>query len=193
MFTKSFCRRSKTLFALNFVPAPVNAIVAPDGITSTLQFIPIPIFNSVRNLSANTEFGDIPICRASRLYQKKKLRQLSESDLPAEQVSSLTDLTTVKSCICHDLGGGAQVKLGIDPNANPAVCTGPNIAYFSKIATLEEMIGHIYQVAGKIAHDIGISEDGFRIVNNCNEAGGQIVWHIHFHLLGGRDMLWPPG
>ncbi len=56
-----------------------------------------------------------------------------------------------------------------------------------------ELIGHIYQIAGKIAHDMGFAEDGFRIVNNCNEAGGQVVWHIHFHLLGGRDMGWPPG
>lgn len=56
-----------------------------------------------------------------------------------------------------------------------------------------ELIGHVYQVAGKIAHDLGFSEDGFRVVNNCNEGGGQAVWHLHFHLLGGRDMLWPPG
>lgn len=56
-----------------------------------------------------------------------------------------------------------------------------------------EMIGHIYQVAGKIAHDLEFAEDGFRVVNNCNEGAGQSVWHIHFHLLGGRDLTWPPG
>jgi len=55
------------------------------------------------------------------------------------------------------------------------------------------MIGHLFQVAGKIAHDRGFADDGFRIVNNCNEGGGQVVWHLHFHLLGGRDMTWPPG
>lgn len=55
------------------------------------------------------------------------------------------------------------------------------------------MIGHIFQVAGKIAHDLGFADDGFRVVNNCNELGGQVVWHIHFHLLGGREMGWPPG
>ena len=55
------------------------------------------------------------------------------------------------------------------------------------------MIGHLFQAAGRIAHDLGIAEDGFRLVNNCNAAGGQIVWHIHFHLLGGRDLTWPPG
>lgn len=56
-----------------------------------------------------------------------------------------------------------------------------------------ELIGHVYQVAGKLAADLGFAEEGFRVVNNCKEAGGQTVWHIHFHLLGGRDMTWPPG
>jgi len=55
------------------------------------------------------------------------------------------------------------------------------------------LIGRVFQVAGKIAHDMGFSEDGFRIVNNCNEAGGQVVFHVHMHLLGGRMMHWPPG
>jgi histidine triad (HIT) family protein len=57
----------------------------------------------------------------------------------------------------------------------------------------DQLVGHVFQVAGKIATERGFAEDGFRIVNNCNEAGGQAVWHIHFHLLGGRDMAWPPG
>jgi histidine triad (HIT) family protein len=56
-----------------------------------------------------------------------------------------------------------------------------------------EVIGHIYQVAVELAKEEGIAEDGFRIVNNCNEAGGQTVFHIHFHLLGGRNLQWPPG
>ncbi|MCF6265394.1 MAG: histidine triad nucleotide-binding protein [Desulfuromusa sp.] len=56
-----------------------------------------------------------------------------------------------------------------------------------------ELVGHIYQIAGKMARDFGFAEDGFRVVNNCNDAGGQMVWHLHFHLLGGRDMTWPPG
>ena len=49
-----------------------------------------------------------------------------------------------KSCICHDLAGTATRKNGIDPAATPAVCCGPNIVNFSRIATLEEMVGHIY-------------------------------------------------
>jgi histidine triad (HIT) family protein len=56
-----------------------------------------------------------------------------------------------------------------------------------------ELVGHIFQVAGKLAHDLEFAEEGFRIVNNCNEGAGQSVWHIHFHLLGGREFAWPPG
>jgi len=55
------------------------------------------------------------------------------------------------------------------------------------------LVGHVFQVAAKIATDLGFAEEGFRIVNNCNEAGGQTVWHLHFHLLGQRQLTWPPG
>lgn len=55
------------------------------------------------------------------------------------------------------------------------------------------ILGHIFSAAGEIARKLGFAEDGFRIVNNCNADGGQTVWHLHFHLLGGRAMTWPPG
>ncbi len=57
----------------------------------------------------------------------------------------------------------------------------------------QELIGHIYHVASQLAKEFKIGEDGFRVVSNCNELGGQSVYHIHFHLLGGRNMQWPPG
>jgi len=49
-----------------------------------------------------------------------------------------------KSCICNDLAGAATLKNGIDRSATPAICCGPNIVNFSRVATLEEMVGHIY-------------------------------------------------
>ncbi|MFO7764916.1 MAG: histidine triad nucleotide-binding protein [Pelovirga sp.] len=55
------------------------------------------------------------------------------------------------------------------------------------------LVGHIYQVAGKIAREQGFADSGFRIINNCNQDGGQTVWHLHFHLLGQRQLSWPPG
>ncbi|MDW7645712.1 MAG: histidine triad nucleotide-binding protein [Desulfuromonadales bacterium] len=56
-----------------------------------------------------------------------------------------------------------------------------------------EWLGQLYLVAGELAKQEGFAEDGFRLVNNCNAAAGQTVWHIHFHLLGGRNLSWPPG
>ncbi|MDA8213974.1 MAG: histidine triad nucleotide-binding protein [Nitrospiraceae bacterium] len=55
------------------------------------------------------------------------------------------------------------------------------------------LIGHLVKVANKIANDKGIAERGFRIVTNCNPESGQTVYHIHLHILGGRQMHWPPG
>jgi hypothetical protein len=96
------------------------------------------------HLRLNTEFSDIPICPASRTYQKKKLRQLDEEQLSEEQLSVVRNSVTAKSCICHDLAGAATLKYGIDAKATPAVCCGPNIVNFRRTVTLDEMVGHIY-------------------------------------------------
>ena len=62
-------------------------------------------------------------------------------------------------------------------------------------ASLEDqaLLGHLILVAGKIAAQEGLAADGYRLVFNCNPAGGQTVYHIHLHLLGGRELSWPPG
>ena len=51
----------------------------------------------------------------------------------------------------------------------------------------------MFKVAQKLAKENNLSESGFRTVFNCNEDGGQTVYHIHLHLLGGRQFQWPPG
>jgi len=56
-----------------------------------------------------------------------------------------------------------------------------------------DLIGHLFQVANKIAKDKGIADRGFRLVMNCNPESGQTIFHIHLHILGGRIMHWPPG
>lgn len=56
-----------------------------------------------------------------------------------------------------------------------------------------ELIGRLYLGAKKIAEQDGIAADGYRTVMNCNAAAGQTVFHIHLHVLGGRNMQWPPG
>jgi histidine triad (HIT) family protein len=55
------------------------------------------------------------------------------------------------------------------------------------------IIAHIFMAAKKIAGDLNIAEDGYRIVSNTGRYGGQTVPHVHFHLLGGRSLNWPPG
>lgn len=54
-------------------------------------------------------------------------------------------------------------------------------------------VAKIYEAAARIAKDLGFAENGYRIINNCGKDGGQTVGHLHFHLVGGRQFLWPAG
>ena len=54
-----------------------------------------------------------------------------------------------------------------------------------------QTIAYIYEVIAKLAKDLGI--ESFRVVTNCGDQAGQSVKHLHFHVLAGRDMTWPPG
>lgn len=56
-----------------------------------------------------------------------------------------------------------------------------------------ELLGHMINTSRKIAKTLNIDESGYRILFNCNKGAGQAVYHIHLHLLGGRQMTWPPG
>lgn len=67
------------------------------------------------------------------------------------------------------------------------------------IATLNDLteedsglIDHMIFVAKKLAAELQIAENGYRVVINCNADGGQVVYHLHLHLMGGRSMHWPP-
>ena len=55
-----------------------------------------------------------------------------------------------------------------------------------------DLVGHMHLIAVKLAKQLGL-DDGYRVVVNCLDRGGQTVPHLHFHLLGGRDFRWPPG
>ena len=55
------------------------------------------------------------------------------------------------------------------------------------------LIGEIFQVASRLAREQGIADSGFRIVVNSGADAGQSVFHLHYHLIGGRLMTWPPG
>lgn len=98
------------------------------------------------HLVSNTEFTKVPICPASTLYQKKKIEQLKQMELDEEAYKLQYEKIVQKACLCEDLAAGALVSNQINNKRalTPAVCPGPNLAYFSKISTLAEMAGHIY-------------------------------------------------
>lgn len=84
----------------------------------------------------------------------------------------------------------------IDPQAPTHVLVVPkrHIATLNELdADDAELIGRLYLAARQVARDEGIDGPGYRTVINCNAQAGQSVFHIHMHLLGGRDMAWPPG
>jgi len=95
-------------------------------------------------LKFSEEFSEMPLCKAARNYLKQKLAAVAQEDVCDKAKNILREEALAKACICHDLAGGATGKYGIDPNASTTVCASSNIAYFSKLASLEEMIGHIY-------------------------------------------------
>lgn len=93
----------------------------------------------------NTEFGGTPQCTASATYQGMKLAQIdAATDLTAEQRDAAKADVVDKACICYDLSGGALHQIGFKAAPPTAVCPGPNLAWFDRQYTLEEMVDHIY-------------------------------------------------
>ena len=83
---------------------------------------------------------------------------------------------------------------------NPKAPTHVLIIPRQHIATINDiqpensaLVGQLYLTAKQIAQDMGFSDAGYRVVMNCNQDAGQTVFHIHLHLLGGRQLGWPPG
>ncbi|AMQ00054.1 hypothetical protein AY601_3183 [Pedobacter cryoconitis] len=98
-------------------------------------------------LSTNTEFTELPICTASREYQRLKIKQLEATEPDPALFAEKFEAITEKICLCEGLCASSYLKNDLlKPRENKAVsiCPGPNLAYFSKQYTLKEMIGHIY-------------------------------------------------
>ena len=97
-------------------------------------------------LEFNTEFTKLPICLASRQYQKIKIEEISKLSISEQEKERRKEKIIQKTCICNHLGNGALIKLGIakEENSPQSICPGPNIAWFNRIYTLKEMVDHIY-------------------------------------------------
>jgi hypothetical protein len=98
-------------------------------------------------LVSNTEFTPEPICTASSQYQELKIDQLKKQNLSPALFMERRARVIEKACLCEDLAASGIINSnGHEPTKERAVavCPGPNLAYFSKIVSLEEMVGHIY-------------------------------------------------
>jgi hypothetical protein len=98
-------------------------------------------------LVSNTEFTTEPICTASRQYQQLKIKQLREQGLSDELYKKALEMVVEKDCLCEGLGAGVLVKDSLPLShklSAVTICPGPNLAYFSGIFSLTEMVGHIY-------------------------------------------------
>lgn len=100
-----------------------------------------------KHLVSNTEFTTEPICTASKKYQKLKIAQLKAAQLPEEEYKKQAEEVLTKECLCIGLSNAAPVRYEQPFLKNlraVTICPGPNVAYFSKVVSLKEMVDHIY-------------------------------------------------
>jgi histidine triad (HIT) family protein len=101
------------------------------------------------------------------------------------EISSKKVYEDEKILAFHDLDPKAPVHVIVIPKKH--------IASVEELSDCDQnLIGHVFLKIAVIARERGCN-DGYRIVNNCGKLGGQTVNHLHFHILGGRAMSWPPG
>lgn len=97
-------------------------------------------------LKYNTEYTEKPICTSSREYQKTKLSELAGMNLPETEYKKAYEKIVERECLCNGLSTSALMskKIPLKPIEKVTACPGPNLAYFSKVSTLKEMVDHIY-------------------------------------------------
>lgn len=89
-------------------------------------------------------------------------------------------------CAFHDINPQAPIHILMIPKKH--------IATLNELQAGDEaLVGQLFMAAKNLAAELGFADTGYRAVFNCNAHGGQSVYHIHLHLLAGRQMIWPPG
>lgn len=107
--------------------------------------------------------------------------KIAQKDLPATIIYEDSDILAF-----HDIKPQAPVHLLVIPKRH--------VATINDVQDSDtNLLGAMILCAKKLAKEQGLSEQGYRLVFNVNSGGGQEVYHIHLHLLGGRQMTWPPG
>ncbi|NIN72976.1 MAG: HIT domain-containing protein [Gemmatimonadetes bacterium] len=107
--------------------------------------------------------------------------KIAAGEIPAEKVKEADDWIAFR-----DISPQAPTHVLIIPREHIATLNDVD-------AGKEALLGKLFLAAKQIAAEEGIAESGYRAVVNCNADAGQAVFHIHMHLLGGREMGWPPG
>lgn len=108
--------------------------------------------------------------------------KIAEGEIPSNKVYEDEEI------LCfHDLEPQAPVHVLIIPKKHIS-----SLDELTESTEDKELMGHLMSKVHEIAEKLEL-ENGYRLVNNCGEDGMQTVQHIHFHLLGKRKMLWPPG
>jgi len=108
--------------------------------------------------------------------------KIINKEIPADIVYETDDVLAFK-----DINPQAPIHILIIPKIEIPKVTNINGKEHAKL------LGEMFDAANKLAQEMGIAEEGFRLVFNCGKNGGQDVYHLHMHLLGGRQMKWPPG
>ena len=106
--------------------------------------------------------------------------KIRDGDIPGDIVFEDDDVLAF-----NDVNPQAPVHILIIPKKH--------ISTINDLEDDEPVMGKLFSAAKKLAHEKGVSEEGYRLVTNCNAGAGQTVFHIHMHLLAGRAMSWPPG
>ncbi len=105
--------------------------------------------------------------------------KIAEGEIPSNKV--------YEDAVClafRDIDPQAPTHFLVIPKAHIASCAQVN-------EDNAALVGHMFTVIAKVARELGL--DSYRVVSNCGQQAGQSVPHLHFHVLGGRDMTWPPG
>ena len=104
---------------------------------------------------------------------------IAEGKIPSAKVYETDTVLAFR-----DINPQAPVHILVIPKVHISGCDGVT-------AENSAVVAHIFEVIAKVTKELGM--DSYRIVSNIGEQAGQSVFHLHFHVLGGRDMTWPPG
>ena len=102
-------------------------------------------------------------------------------DIPSKKV-----FEDERVLVIEDITPQAPLHLLLIPKAHFSNC-------LDMAAEQDATVGYLFRVAGDIARQRGIADNGFRLVQNNGEGAGQSVFHLHIHMLAGREFAWPPG